>query len=143
MTNVINSTRKSIIVGYELQPNGKNQFTFLPNSWMKNYMSAPVEWYGQVCTMYFRHSWEGYGLNVTATELFGRYGFHIYGEAIIRHRTEIWNCLRVRGCNEGVRASISHLTLGLHSVVATSSADTNQFVIARERSDIMMLKMAL
>jgi hypothetical protein len=143
MTQVINSTRKKVMIGHELQSNGNIQPKILPNSWMNNYMSVPVEWSGRVWTMYFGHNWEGYGLNVTATDLFGRYGFHIYGPAIISNQIEIWNCLRVRGSAEGVRASISHLILGPHAVVTTSRMDTNQFVIARERTDIMMLKMAL
>jgi hypothetical protein len=106
-------------------------------------MRAPVSFNEAECTLYFCNYFRSTGRNWTATTLFDRKGFYIYGPAILETSMETWGCLRVLGTEQTVRENIAHLGLGNHDVVPTSRRDTHQDVVARNNNDIIMLKLAL
>ncbi len=108
-------------------------------------MKAGVDFNGSRYQMYFdNHSPRFWGINWRATRFFGRADFFIHGPVIITGTSEKWHCLRVYGTRGDILSKLSHLTFkDAYDVRPTSSKGERQYVVARDLSDITMMKMVL
>jgi hypothetical protein len=136
--------RRRILIGERLDPTGHNLPLVLPISHVKFHLRAPVVHDGKAATLYFEnYKIRSIPMNLRATELFSRLGFHIHGPATLATTYEIWHCLRVLGDQAAVQQQIAHLSLGNYAVVPTSRRNSHQEIVARSSTDLMLIKVAL
>jgi len=88
MSRFLRAARHRVLIGVCLNTNGTTTKTVLPICRVRGHMEVPVEFYNAPATLYFEHWNRKAGLNWTATTLFERPGFYIYGPAVVMVRTE-------------------------------------------------------